>query len=137
MFACCALTPFCSLHVYWGTLKPERLIYTGAYLGGLPRRGSPLSAVEPPNRQNVKYAHALDPRALELFSYNTFCKKNPLNPSELSSKGQNFAQISSRSIPPLQTRSAKTCAQNFDLCVVIVVLGSPPKHFLATRVSCI
>ena len=35
------------------------------------RRGSPLDAREPPNRQHVKYAHALVPRDLELFGYNT------------------------------------------------------------------
>ena len=66
----------------------------GFYIARKPHtlHGSPLAARELPNRQYVKYAHALDPRVLELLGYITFCKTK-IKPSELSSKGLNIAQF--------------------------------------------
>ena len=56
----------------------------------------PLAAQEPPNRQYVRYALAIDPRVLKLFGFKTFCKKSPL-------------------IKAIRI-NLKTCVQNLYLC---------------------
>ena len=55
--------------------------------------GSPLAAREPPNHQHVKYKHVLDPRALKLFGYNTFCRKS-IKAIRIKLKGLKMEKIS-------------------------------------------
>ena len=114
------------------TLELSRHVARGA--SALP--GSPIHSEESPslpgapNRHHLKYAHALDLRALKMFGYNTFCKKQ-LKPSELTSKGLKMSKFP----PPGCARNVRAIPQSMHRDRVYTGLGSPPKNVLPTHLS--
>ena len=104
------------------------------------RCGRSLTAREPPDRQHVKYAHVFDPRALELFGYNTFYLKKPNKAIRIKLKRpKNCNKNSWGSIPQTLLGSVlNVCAKprSVHRHCGYTGLGSCPKRFLATRLLC-